>query len=160
MRARGENYFTSLISGRLPTTMDQEGAYFVDRDPTCFGIMLNYLRTGEVVLPPQFSLRLLQIEAAFYCINLPSEYSPTKTFKYQQQCCLLHYEEDSTGNQTMSLLGDTEETLSREFGQRKSCDWKNWVINLQHRGWELTTSNLFIKRDSEERLFMFRKSKG
>jgi len=28
----GENYFTSLLSGRIPSTVDRNGAYFIDRD--------------------------------------------------------------------------------------------------------------------------------
>jgi len=43
----GENYFTSLLSGRIPSTIDRNGAYFIDRDGQvphfCYPPLLNLL---------------------------------------------------------------------------------------------------------------------
>ena len=43
-----ETFFTSLLSGRIPSIRDDTGAYFIDRDPEIFQIILNYLRNRHV----------------------------------------------------------------------------------------------------------------
>jgi len=59
----GDNFFSALSS----TLCGHEG--FVDRDPTHFRLILNYLR-GSVVLPDdRLSLQELQHEASFYCLT-------------------------------------------------------------------------------------------
>ncbi|CAD6199724.1 unnamed protein product [Caenorhabditis auriculariae] len=45
-----DTFFTSLLSGRLPTVRDEAGAIFIDRDPEIFRVILNYLRTKQVDL--------------------------------------------------------------------------------------------------------------
>lgn len=45
-----DSFFTSLLSGRIPTVRDDSGAIFIDRDPDVFRIILNYLRTKQVDL--------------------------------------------------------------------------------------------------------------
>jgi len=156
---RGENYFTSLISGRVPSTMTDDGAFFIDRDPGCFSVILNYLRTGEVRPPKHLNTKLLSTEAEFYCITLPR--GSVAGSKHHIQCAILQYEHNAGegGFERMILTGDIEDALDREFGQRRSCDWKAWLINLQHRGWKLASANLFHKpsEQTEERLFVFTK---
>ena len=43
-----ETFFTSLLSGRIASNVDETGAYFIDRDPTLFKQILNYMRTTTV----------------------------------------------------------------------------------------------------------------
>ena len=45
-----ETFFTSLLSGRISSNVDETGAYFIDRDPTLFRLILNYLRTHQLHL--------------------------------------------------------------------------------------------------------------
>ena len=45
-----ETFFTSLLSGRIASNVDETGAYFTDRDPTLFKQILNYLRTQQLHL--------------------------------------------------------------------------------------------------------------
>lgn len=45
-----ETFFTSLLSGRIASNMDDSGAYFIDRDPSLFRLILNFLRTQQLHL--------------------------------------------------------------------------------------------------------------
>ncbi|PIK35746.1 putative BTB/POZ domain-containing protein KCTD3, partial [Apostichopus japonicus] len=62
-----DSFFSSLISGRIPSVKDEEGAIFIDRDPALFAPVLLYLRTKEVQLKG-LDLQSLKSEAEFYGI--------------------------------------------------------------------------------------------
>uniref|UniRef100_A0A0N5AP67 BTB domain-containing protein n=1 Tax=Syphacia muris TaxID=451379 RepID=A0A0N5AP67_9BILA len=66
-----DSFFTSLLSGRIPTVRDETGAIFIDRDPALFRIILNYLRTKQVDLRCGFSVSLtsLKHEALYYGLS-------------------------------------------------------------------------------------------
>lgn len=69
--------------------MDDKGAIFVDRDPTLFTYVLNYLRTKEIYLPDtDGGIRGLIHEAEFYGI----------TPLTQQLKLIQELEESSCGN--------------------------------------------------------------
>ena len=55
MRNRGTHLLSCMFSGRLQLTPDDDGSYFIDRDPSRFPDILNWLRDGQIALP---SLRL------------------------------------------------------------------------------------------------------
>ena len=40
----------AMFSGRLDTKPGKDGSYFIDRGGTHFGYILNYLRTGELIV--------------------------------------------------------------------------------------------------------------
>ncbi|XP_053314663.1 BTB/POZ domain-containing protein KCTD3 [Spea bombifrons] len=63
-----DSFFSSLLSGRISTLRDETGAIFIDRDPTAFAPILNFLRTKELDLRG-VSLNVLQHEAEFYGIT-------------------------------------------------------------------------------------------
>ena len=68
-----ETFFTSLLSGRIASNVDETGAYFIDRDPTLFKQILNYMRTQQLHLliednPNPKQLSALIHEAKFYGI--------------------------------------------------------------------------------------------
>jgi hypothetical protein len=44
-----DNFFSALLSGRFPSTMDGK-AFFVDRSSVNFGLLLHWLRTGTDAL--------------------------------------------------------------------------------------------------------------
>lgn len=48
---------------------DPEGAYFIDRDGKIFEIILNFLRTGNLVVPAKVSIDVLYNECDFYGIT-------------------------------------------------------------------------------------------
>ena len=59
-----------MFSGRFDTKPDEDGTYFIDRDGTHFRYVLNYLRTGELVVPDDKIIRHeLLIEAKFYQVE-------------------------------------------------------------------------------------------
>ncbi|KAI4904762.1 hypothetical protein NFI96_026717, partial [Prochilodus magdalenae] len=58
----------SLLSGRISTLRDETGAIFIDRDPTAFVPILNFLRTKELDLRG-VNISILRHEAEFYGIT-------------------------------------------------------------------------------------------
>ncbi|CAI4224763.1 unnamed protein product [Auanema sp. JU1783] len=60
-----DTFFTSLISGRIPSVRDESGAIFIDRDPDLFRVILNYLRTKQIDLS-SYPVHILRLEAQFF----------------------------------------------------------------------------------------------
>uniref|UniRef100_A0A8C9XBF0 BTB/POZ domain-containing protein KCTD3 n=1 Tax=Sander lucioperca TaxID=283035 RepID=A0A8C9XBF0_SANLU len=63
-----DSFFSSLLSGRISTLKDETGAIFIDRDPSLFATILNFLRTKELY-PRSISVHMLMHEAEFYGIT-------------------------------------------------------------------------------------------
>ncbi|CAL8099797.1 unnamed protein product [Orchesella dallaii] len=63
-----DSFFTALLSGRISSLKDDSGAFFIDRDPTLFSVILNYLRSRDVDLR-HVDMRALRNEAEFYGIT-------------------------------------------------------------------------------------------
>ena len=60
----------AMFSGRFDTKPSEDGSYFIDRDGTHFRYILNYLRTGQLVVPEDKIIRKeLLIEAEFYQVE-------------------------------------------------------------------------------------------
>ena len=60
----------AMFSGRFDTKPGEDGSYFIDRDGTHFRYVLNYLRTGYLLVPDDKLIRkeILE-EAEFYQIR-------------------------------------------------------------------------------------------
>jgi hypothetical protein len=72
---KGETMLSKLFSGKYKITQDKEGNPFLDRDGTHFRLILNYLRSGKIVLPQDLSLLAeIQIEADYYQIKELSQH--------------------------------------------------------------------------------------
>ncbi|XP_061682914.1 SH3KBP1-binding protein 1 isoform X2 [Syngnathoides biaculeatus] len=63
-----DSFFSSLLSGRISTLKDETGAIFIDRDPSLFAPILNFLRTKELH-PRSIGVHMLMHEAEFYGIT-------------------------------------------------------------------------------------------
>uniref|UniRef100_A0A8C7Q5L6 BTB/POZ domain-containing protein KCTD3 n=1 Tax=Oncorhynchus mykiss TaxID=8022 RepID=A0A8C7Q5L6_ONCMY len=63
-----DSFFSSLLSGRISSLLDETGAIFIDRDPTAFAPILNFLRTKELDLRG-VNINILRHEAEFYGIT-------------------------------------------------------------------------------------------
>ncbi len=60
----------AMFSGRFETKPSEDGSYFIDRDGTHFRYILNYLRTGQLLVPEdKFVRRELLAEAEFYQVE-------------------------------------------------------------------------------------------
>ena len=59
-----------MFSGRFDSKRAEDGSYFIDRDGTHFRYILNYLRTGQLIVPEDKIIRReLLTEAEFYQIQ-------------------------------------------------------------------------------------------
>ncbi|KAJ0173557.1 hypothetical protein K1T71_010706 [Dendrolimus kikuchii] len=63
-----DTFFTALLSGRIPTVRDENGAIFIDRDPNLFGLILNFLRTRDIDLN-DVNIRALRHECDYFGIT-------------------------------------------------------------------------------------------
>ena len=64
-----DSFFSSLLSGRIPSCRDEHGFIFIDRDPKYFSIILNFLRTKELNINGLDDISVLRSEAEFYAIT-------------------------------------------------------------------------------------------
>lgn len=53
--SKGHNFLTSLLSSPLPSMRDDAGRLFIDRNGNMFEILLEYLRSGALHIPPHIS---------------------------------------------------------------------------------------------------------
>ena len=60
----------AMFSGKFDMKPSEDGSFFIDRDGTHFRFILNYLRTGKLILPEGATfLKELEEEAEFYQIQ-------------------------------------------------------------------------------------------
>ena len=60
----------AMFSGRFETKPSEDGSYFIDRDGTHFRYILNYLRTGQLIVPQdKFVRRELLAEVEYYQVE-------------------------------------------------------------------------------------------
>ena len=45
-------FFSALLSGEISSLKDETGAFFIDREGSWFEPILNYLRTENLIIPP------------------------------------------------------------------------------------------------------------
>uniref|UniRef100_A0A2K5RT13 BTB/POZ domain-containing protein KCTD7 n=1 Tax=Cebus imitator TaxID=2715852 RepID=A0A2K5RT13_CEBIM len=67
LRRYEDTMLAAMFSGRHYIPTDSEGRYFIDRDGTHFGDVLNFLRSGD--LPPRERVRAVYKEAQYYAIG-------------------------------------------------------------------------------------------
>jgi len=61
--SKGQNFFVPLLSGKIPTVKDETGAFFIDRSGEYFTPILNFLRYGQLIIPPHVNLLSVLHEA-------------------------------------------------------------------------------------------------
>ena len=62
-------FLEAMFSGRHRVEAAADGSYFIDRDPTHFRLILNFLRTGAAITPEAPAARAeAAAEAAFYAL--------------------------------------------------------------------------------------------
>jgi uncharacterized protein YbaR (Trm112 family) len=100
--SKGPNFFSAILNneGSISSTVDETGAIFVDRNGRLFEAILDYLRTGSLIVPPTMSLEAILREAAFYCIDVTQALCHIRPGLYS-----------SSGGRGMSQIGDTHSWL-------------------------------------------------
>lgn len=130
----GEHFLASLISGRLPSTQLDNGAYFIDRDPTHFRHILNYLRDGSIVTEARSETFLREVlsEAEFYAVDglVGMVRSCLDTILHKQQM-------ESTGEKEYRLVQGLERRdLSRKFIEytvEQGWEFEAWIPEVEGR---------------------------
>ncbi|XP_068677924.1 uncharacterized protein [Montipora capricornis] len=70
MKKDSGSMFHAMFSERFDTKPTEDGTYFLDRDGTHFRYILNYLRTGNLIVPEDKIVRReLLAEAEFYQVQ-------------------------------------------------------------------------------------------
>jgi hypothetical protein len=59
-------FFSALLSDKFKPELDHKGSILIDRNPKKFDVILEYLRTGVMELPPDMKPDSLILEAEFY----------------------------------------------------------------------------------------------
>lgn len=71
----GDNFLAALVfnhyTGGILTPVDEEGYLFIDRSPTCFAVILDYLRTSQIHKPPNVPQSLIDVELQYYGLLIP-----------------------------------------------------------------------------------------
>lgn len=116
-------FFSALFSDNFPHQYVNDDWYFIDRDGKYFECILEFLRTGDIVIPENYHDSVLR-EAEFYGYKLPlSESSPYLMYVTDEWLTLkkneLHY----------NSLGTLPDEIIREVKlQFKNCALKNKKI--------------------------------
>ncbi|GAB4832699.1 hypothetical protein Ancab_006716 [Ancistrocladus abbreviatus] len=62
-----DSFLGAMLDGNWNLNTDYtSGEYFIDRNPDCFAVLLDFLRTGELFIPQNIPEKLLYREAQFY----------------------------------------------------------------------------------------------
>ena len=61
--------FSGSEEGMMPSIRDNTGAFLIDRSPKYFDPILNYLRTGNLIIDPSISPEGVLEEARYYGID-------------------------------------------------------------------------------------------
>lgn len=126
---RERSMFSGMFSGMFGLQKDSAGAYFLDRDPTYFRHVLNFLRDGSV--PPLDGLtpndkKLLMREARYYqCTGLIT--ALTVDAKRTKSA---HRSELSTEKEYKLIASVSEEDISNVFKKmtmHESYDFESWI---------------------------------
>ena len=93
----------AMFNGSMPTSKDECGRYFIDRDGTLFGHVLNFLRSSHLALPDDFKhLDQLALEADFFqiepLIQAINDQKQRKMYQSPSQGRLLEVIEVRTGS--------------------------------------------------------------
>lgn len=74
---RVENFLTRLAdndeSGAMLCVKDEKGYIFIDRNGEIFGVVLDFLRTGQLLFGPHLPYMRVQLELDFYQISQRTE---------------------------------------------------------------------------------------
>ena len=84
----------AMFRGDMPTAVDETGAYFIDRDGSLFGYILNFLRSAELKVTKGFAhLEQLAVEADFFQIEPLIEVVNSLLLEQNKTACMQHMQD-------------------------------------------------------------------
>eukprot|EP01112_Ceratiomyxa_fruticulosa_P007184 TRINITY_DN1854_c0_g1_i2.p2 TRINITY_DN1854_c0_g1~~TRINITY_DN1854_c0_g1_i2.p2 ORF type:complete len:342 (+),score=62.55 TRINITY_DN1854_c0_g1_i2:867-1892(+) len=136
------SFFGCLFSGYISLKPDKDGSFFIDRDGTHFHYILNYLRTGELVLPSNkpHLVKLLLMEAEFYQIESLVDLLGGKTVE-EEQTFHLFSESNILSNERPSLVEKLNEWVGCESTQKWRLVYKGSRDGFQASKFHLNSDN-------------------
>ena len=166
LRKYPDSVLGAMFRGNIPLSTDGDGYYFIDRCGHIFQYILQFLRSGKLILPKGFcELELLQEEASFYQIeDLISTINNHKSEKEEDYdhvllFCKAHYEAYSDFDSGTDLKlyrttpspGDTryysEHSLqpqsNSESAIRSYLQNDFWVLN-ESKNLEIGAASIFL----------------
>jgi len=73
LTSRGINFLSVMLEndkeGKIPAVRDDDDFIFIDRNGRVFEVILDYLRTGKLIVPPTLSQQQVALELDFYQIE-------------------------------------------------------------------------------------------
>ena len=117
----------AMFSGRFDTKPSEDGSYFIDRDGTHFRYILNYLRSGQLVLPEDKIVRKeLLNEAEFYQVQGIIDELKGKPFK---DTLILSSDQRQT---LINWLKDTMKNASNDYVLLYRASRNGWNASNFH----------------------------
>ncbi|PIC49199.1 hypothetical protein B9Z55_007881 [Caenorhabditis nigoni] len=90
-----DGYFKSMLENWVPKTKDDSDAIFVDRDPTHFRLILNFMRDGHVDLQKYSEdVKEIQKEAEYYLLDGLKELCAQKSSESQRMPLIVESDND------------------------------------------------------------------
>ena len=107
-----------MFSGRFDTKPSEDGSYFIDRDGTHFRYILNYLRTGQLIVPKDEIIRdELLAEAEFYQVEGIIEVLKPKAASLFKDSAILSSDQSETLvnwlKESRTITSDSDKLLYR-----------------------------------------------
>ena len=125
-----------MFSGRFDTKSSEDGSYFIDRDGTHFRYILNYLRTGQLIVPTDEMARIrdeLLAEAEFYQVEGIIEVLKPKVVCMFKDSMILSSEQRETLviwlKESRTITNDSDKLLYR-------ASRNGWAASNFHSCWD------------------------
>jgi len=82
-------FFSSMFGGNLrPSSLDSNGRYFIDRNGEAFRVVLEFLRSGRIILIPGLSEEVVRSEFDYYGLEwTSSEEQQQQIFNARMKSC-------------------------------------------------------------------------
>jgi hypothetical protein len=120
----------SMFTGMLSGNFSDERAYFIDRDPTYFRYILNYLRDGTIDVQELSILHrsALLKEAKFYQIN-----GLLRTLEISERNQKIDFQASPSMEKEYKLMVDVKNSELSSVFQKMTCeenyDFESWAIS-------------------------------